>query len=146
MIFNAASRRGFGLEQRPNRSSSTSCSSMKIISDPITHTHTHTRIFIYIIYYIFIYPKLRNPGNSSGLRGYPGYSPTFWEYTVYSPNTQCIPVFGGRTLVCKAISCRYIRISISIFFYRNCYPVLCLCVRVEQNTLCAQCRLIFING
>ena len=50
-----------------------------------------------------IYPKLRNPGNSSGLRGYFGYSPTFWEYTMYPLNTQCIPVFGGRTIFCKVI-------------------------------------------
>ena len=44
------------------------------------------------------YPRLRNPGNSSGLREYPGYSSTSWEYTVYSRNTPGIPVFGGRTL------------------------------------------------
>ena len=47
---------------------------------------------------MYIYPRLRNPGNSSGLREYPGYSSTSWEYTVYSRNTPGIPVFGGRTL------------------------------------------------
>ena len=44
------------------------------------------------------YPRLRNPGNSSGLREYPGYSSTSWVYTVYSRNTPGIPVFGGRAL------------------------------------------------
>ena len=49
-------------------------------------------------WYIYIHPRLRNPGNSSGLREYPGYFSTSWEYTVYSRNTPGIPVFGGRTL------------------------------------------------
>ena len=46
---------------------------------------------------ISIYPRLRNPGNSSSLREYPGYSSTSWEYTVFLeyPGYSC---FRGRTL------------------------------------------------